>query len=192
MNYIIDHIPRSTPHECEWKDVKGFEGHYRVSCCGKVKSLERTVVMKNGVPRHIKEKIIPWKMKDNGYCFVKLHIGGKYKNKYIHRLVAEHFIPNNKGLPEINHKDGNKQNNRISNLEWVTHSANLIHAYENKLKKTGEEHQQSKLTNADVLFIRQNYKPGHSVFGAKPLAERFGVSKPTISTIARNIKRKHG
>ncbi|MOA49252.1 hypothetical protein D3C78_1721080 [compost metagenome] len=78
------------------------------------------------------------------------------------------------------------------NLEWSTHSQNLKHAYRTGLKKVGEEHGQSKLSSADVLFIRKNYKPGDEEYGAKALSERFGVGKPTISSIARNIKRKHG
>src|SRR5690625_299862 len=199
MEIIKDHIPYNTPcnrrpnsHECRWVDIKDYEGHYQISCCGKVKSIERTIIMKNGVPRRIKEKIIGWKKKDNGYFFTMLYRDGKGTNRYIHRLVAENFIPNENKQLEVNHKDGDKGNNKVSNLEWVTHSNNLSHAYMKGLKKSGEEHQQSKLSNADVLFIRENYKPFDDRFGSKPLSARFGVNKSTISCIARNIKRNHG
>jgi hypothetical protein len=178
--------------EDEWTDIQGYEGHYKISSSGEIASLSRIIVMKNGKSRRIRGKRIFAKVKENGYLFVQLYLNGKATNRYIHRLVAEHFLENISCLSDVNHIDGNKSNNSFDNLEWVTHSENLIHAYDTGLKKYGEEHQQSKLSSADVLFIRQNYKPYDEMFGAKPLAKRFGVGRPTISAIARNLKRKHG
>lgn len=104
-----------------WKDIKGYEGLYQVSSEGRVKSKAR-----NG---NWKEKILkPVKTKDN-YFIVGLCKNGKSKNKRINRLVAEAFIPNPENKPEVNHIDGNKHNNKISNLEWVTTKENIVHAY---------------------------------------------------------------
>lgn len=144
--------------------------------------------MKNGVFIDVKEKIIPPKIKNNGYLFVQLYKNNEGKNFYIHRLVALYFIDIKSKL-EVNHIDGNKENNYYKNLEFVTHSKNLKHAYDNNLKKKGEEHVQSKLTNKQVRFIKENYKPFDPVFGAKPLSEKFNVGKSTVSRIANGIRR---
>lgn len=178
--------------EEEWTDIHGYEGHYQISSSGEIASLSRNIVMKNGKSRRIRGKRIFAKVKENGYLFVQLYLNGKATNYHIHRLVAEHFHDNPNCLSDVNHIDGNKENNCFRNLEWVSHSENLIHAYSTGLKRSGEEHRQSKLSSADVLFIRQNYKPFDALFGAKPLADRFGVGRSTVSTIARNLTRKHG
>ena len=104
-----------------WKDIKGYEGLYQVSNLGKVKSLKKH------------QKIL--KLSDNGrgYMFVGLSKNNKRKNKNVHRLVAETFISNYDNLLQVNHKDGNKNNNSVDNLEWVTQKQNLQHARENKL-----------------------------------------------------------
>lgn len=100
----------------EWKDINGYEGLYQVSSFGRVKSLPR-----NGTI--LIEKIITCST-STGYCRVVLSKGNKTKNFNIHRLVAEAFIPNPNNLPCVNHKDENKRNNFISNLEWCTHKYN--------------------------------------------------------------------
>ena len=107
-----------------WSWVEGYEGMYSVSTTGVVKSCERfTIDGKHLMPKEIKGGCYP-----NGYRFVCLRKDGVNKNHMIHRLVAQAFIPNPYDLPEVNHKDGNKQNNRIENLEWCTRSENLNHA----------------------------------------------------------------
>lgn len=111
------------------------------------------------------------------------------KNRTLHRLLAMTFIPNPDNLPCINHKDGNKLNNELSNLEWCNHSHNNKHAYDSGLKKyafSGGEHSANhKLTESNVIFIRNNYKPYDKVCGAKALAIKYGVSASCISMIAR-------
>lgn len=100
-----------------WNDIQGYEGLYQVSNFGRVKSLERKIF--NGENYHIsKEKILsPGKDKD-GYFQVQLYKEKTVKMRKIHRLVAEAFIPNPNNYPQVNHKDEDKQNNRIDNLEW--------------------------------------------------------------------------
>ncbi len=113
-----------------WKDVKGYEGLYKVSNLGRVRSIERYVRSdrnpKTGL-RLIKPKILKAWDNGNGYMVVTISVNKKRKNKYVHRLVAEAFIPNPENKPQVNHIDNNRSNNIISNLEWCTASENSIH-----------------------------------------------------------------
>lgn len=113
-----------------WKDIKGYEGLYQVSNRGRVKSLERRVVGKNGNMYYYHEKIKKACLMNHGYMVVDLHKNGKNKHAYIHRLIAEYFIPNPENKPQINHKNGIRHDNRIENLEWVTCYENNKHMKE--------------------------------------------------------------
>jgi hypothetical protein len=110
------------------------------------------------------------------------------KNRNVHRVIAETFIPNPDNLPCVNHKDGNKLNNSVDNLEWCTHSENTSHAYREGLEKkqTGEEHHNHKLTWADVHYIRDVYEKGNRIYGSAALGRLFGVDKSTVSAIVHN------
>lgn len=107
-----------------WKDIKGFEGFYMVSNMGRVKSLPR---MSNNSRYVSEEKILSPRVcgTQREYLSVALHANGKTKQMKIHRLVAEAFIPNPNDYKEINHKDENKGNNNVENLEWCTRSYNV-------------------------------------------------------------------
>lgn len=112
----------------EWRSIKGFEGYYEVSNLGRVRSLDRYVTCNNGVNvynRFKKGVILKTGVKGGGYLFVGLHKDGcKTIEPSVHRLVAEAFIPNPENLPEVNHKDENKTNNSVDNLEWCTRAYN--------------------------------------------------------------------
>ena len=99
-----------------WKDIDGFEGKYQVSSWGRVRNLNTN-------------KILTPYENSKGYLKVGLHLKGHKSpvKKRVNRLVAIAFIPNPYELPQVNHKDGNKQNNSISNLEWCTNRQNAIH-----------------------------------------------------------------
>lgn len=109
-----------------WKDIKGYEGMYQVSNLGRVKSCIRVVnagANCNHDKSTIPERIL--KVNHSGkYCQVILSKNGKVKAKTVHRLVAEAFIPNVNNFPCINHRDENKHNNRVDNLEWCTYKYN--------------------------------------------------------------------
>lgn len=114
----------------KWKFIEGYEDRYLISDKGRIKSL----VNNNGKRRELIR--IPRKGK-NGYLYLNLWKDGKCKSKKIHRLVAEHFIKNPNNKPQVNHIDGNKLNNKVSNLEWCTAQENTMHAINTGLMKLG-------------------------------------------------------
>jgi len=106
-----------------FRDIKGYEGLYQISNLGRIWSVPRKRKCDN---QSIGNKFLkPRQDKKTGYLKVALYKNGKAKVFYVHRLVALHFIPNPSNLPQINHKDGDKTNNSINNLEWVTASQNI-------------------------------------------------------------------
>lgn len=115
----------------------------------------------------------------NGKGYLRVGIGGKLY--FVHRLVAEKYLPNPTGKPQVNHKDGNKLNNSVNNLEWVTNQENRTHAVINGLHPHGEC-SYAKLTQKAVSFIRE-----HTEYSAKELSELFNVSVSTIRD-ARKFK----
>ena len=118
-----------------WKDVKGYEGLYQVSNLGRVKSVERQVCNhKSGSTRLIKERIITPTDNGSGYKIVGLHAKRSRINKYVHRLVAEHFLDNPFGKKYINHLDYDTSNNAVDNLEWCTQLENVAHSIEHMKK----------------------------------------------------------
>lgn len=125
-----------------WVKIKGYEDFYEISLNGKIRSKDRTMIDKIGRTRSREGKILNPDIAPNGYYRVTFSINRKRKQFYVHRLIAEHFIPNPKNLPQVNHIDGNKLNNSLDNLEWVTVQDNVIHAYKNGLINhvSGEKH----------------------------------------------------
>jgi hypothetical protein len=115
-----------------WKPIKNYEGVYEISNLGRVKRLE-TLVKNRGGYRLVKERILKIPYSPNLRYYSIFLSNGKVKQHYIHRLLAIAFIPNPLNKEQVNHKDGNKLNNSLSNLEWVTKSENQIHAIQNGL-----------------------------------------------------------
>lgn len=108
-----------------WKDISGWEGKYQVSNFGRVKSVARTIT-RNGNKVRVFEKILKTNL---SYGYPRVSLGDNPRKAIrIHRLVAEAFIPNPNNLPDVNHIDGVRDNNRVDNLEWVTKLDNFLHS----------------------------------------------------------------
>lgn len=120
----------------------------------------------------------------NGYVQIGITTNGKTKTYKVHRLVAKAFIPNVLNLKEVNHLDGDKRNNDVSNLEWCDHKHNLGHASKMKLFRYGENHQHSKISQKDADEIRVLYKKGGKSQGK--LAEMYGISRAAVYRILHN------
>jgi hypothetical protein len=153
----------------KWKEVVGYEGLYEVSSLGFVKSLHR------GGRLRVLCKI------PGRYVLVNLSKRGHVSSHLVHRLVAEAFYGAPRSGEQVNHKNGNKHDNRIENLEYCTPSENKKHAFGIGLCcMKGERHNNSKLTNDLVYRIRQSLKDGVS---HSAIAVEIGISRSTISKI---------
>lgn len=148
------------------KDVKGYEGRYKVTRDGKLYS--------------VKSKRFIGHLNAYGYYRASLQVGKyKYKTFFIHRLVAEAYIPNPENKPYINHIDGNKTNNCVSNLEWCTPQENIMHAYKTHLMdipkpRKGEANGNAKFSDAVIKeIVESNMKQ-------KDICKKYGISRGYI------------
>lgn len=169
-----------------WKDIEGYEGLYQVSNLSRIKALAK-FVNKGKCHRGWGEHLLRYGADACGYHRTNLSKNGNNRTVKVHRIVAQAFIPNPDNKPQVNHKDGNKQNNHIDNLEWCTQSENLKHAFRIGLKKpmAGENNNGHKLTRDQVEWIRKHYKNRHKEFSTVALGKRFGVHRKTITRIIR-------
>lgn len=125
-----ENTPAETRHDANeiWKDVKGYEGLYLVSNKGRIKSLDRLIGYRGARLRKWRGAMKKLTLLDKGYLKVTLHKNGKPETFEVQRIVAEAFLENPHGKTQVNHIDGNKTNNNVENLEWVTPRENSIHA----------------------------------------------------------------
>lgn len=171
-----------------WKDIESFDGFYQISNLGRVKSVSRKIGT-----CYRKERIRSLSLTKDGYVKLRLSYCGKDVTMRVHRLVAEAFIPNSNNKETVNHKDGNKLNNCVDNLEWADRSEQMYHAYKLSLKKSvqGAENTQSKLTDEQVKEIRKSYVRYSKEFGTVALAKKFNVTNRVIGLIVRNLSYKN-
>jgi hypothetical protein len=155
-----------------WKD---YDYMYEVSNTGLVRNKQTGLILKCPIN------------KSRGYKTFTCH----GKTMRVHRVVAKLFIPNPNNLPVINHKDGNKVNNNVDNLEWCTDKENQIHARDNGLTKTGEDCVFSKLTQKQVDFIKENFSKENPQYNTVQLSKMFNVDRSTISRIKNGNRWNH-
>lgn len=172
-----------------WKTIEGYEGIYEVSSIGRIGSLAR--IDASGHNR--KSKIRKTTISNCGYHLVLLSNGENRKNCAVHRIVANAFIPiDDNKLLDVNHIDGNKLNNRVENLEWLTRGENIRHAYELGLSKfvyaKGEKNHKAKLSDSQVREIKLLILAGES---NQEIAKKYNVKHYNISTIRTGKRWKH-
>jgi hypothetical protein len=165
-----------------WKDIKGYEGFYQISNLGRIKSLERYRKYRGNFKAIVRERILKLKVDKEGYSHVSLSKRGDVKFFKVARLVAQAFIINCNNYPQVNHIDGNKSNDLVSNLEWVTASQNCQHAYDIGLSipQIGEKHSQVKLNKEKIKDIRFLHKLG---LKDKDIAKIYYISRRHVNDI---------
>nr|DAR42149.1 MAG TPA: homing endonuclease [Caudoviricetes sp.] len=167
----------------QWLPVKGYEELYEVSDTGEVRSVDRVLSVTNQKERLFKGRVLLQTMnKQVQYKQVSLWKENKGTSYYVHRLVAEAFIPNPESKPEVNHIDGNRQNNHISNLEWVTSGENSLHA-----SKTGLRVYTNRLTKDEFLDCLYDVINGESY---QSLSSRVPYKVPFLSTKLRALAKE--
>lgn len=160
-----------------WKAVKGFEGLYEVSDSGQIRSLPRNGTKRGG-------RIMAQSTDKDGYKLSKLRFKTKVVTAKVHRVVAQAFIPNPENKPQVNHKDGNKENNDVSNLEWVTNSENIRHAKKLGLQRECPNRQKVEQWKDGKLIAVYN--------SLKEAQQITGIGWTGISGVTRGTRKTAG
>lgn len=159
-----------------WEDVENLKGHLKVSNLGRVKRVDH----RYNRPEHL----ITFVPDHDGYCTFGVSINGNGYSYKLHRLVAQTFIPNPDNKPQVNHKNGIKQDNRVENLEWCTAKENMQHAVKIGLHKNDSTYMKRK--NAELRSTSlQCVETGEIFESIKEASQHFNVSRGVISDIAR-------
>lgn len=159
-----------------WKDIPNYEGYYQASTLGRIRSMDHYAMHSRGnTTVHRKGRIMKTSSNPDGYLSVLLSKEGKSTTYRVHRLVAMTFIPNPNNLPIINHKDLDKTNNVITNLEWVTQQENCLHAILNGHSPEYKQKRKIYCTNTNTVYAT-----------IRDAAACTGVPRSTISRVAHN------
>ena len=161
------------------KSIYRYEGKYDITDDGIVISLNYN---NTGTEKELKQRF-----NRSGRAYVNLCINGKYNSHLIHRLVAETFIPTEDSTLEVNHIDGEKKNNHLENLEWISREENIKHGVSNNLFPLEFKNAKCKLSDVKVREIREKYIPFK--YTMSMLAQEYNVSKKLICDII-NFKRR--
>lgn len=169
---------------------------YKISSLGRVQRVSRITESKSRNIKSIKlkSKFLSRQISRDGYVITSLSIDSKTSTQYIHRLVCLNYInnPDTINFKEVNHKNGNKKDNRMCNLEWSDRSNNIKHGYDTGLfpKKIGSSNHSSRLTEKEVIQIKKDKKQNPSLT-LKYFADKYNVDQSTISLIHREKNWKH-
>lgn len=150
-----------------WKHIDGYD-RYEVSDCGRVRTKEG--------------RFMSFMVHHKGYFKVELSKNGEGKGHFVHRLVAKAFIDNPENKPQVNHKDTDKQNNRIGNLEWATQLENVDHAFANRLMSVFKQSKNVKILTDEQIHIIRDAKFNRN-FTRKDLCKSIGVSIHVVKDI---------
>jgi hypothetical protein len=165
-----------------WKEIKDYEGLYECSTHGRVRTVARVVICRNGMPKSVRQKILTPHFNSNGYLWVYLWKNRVKRFWLVHRLIALSFVANPDNKPFVNHKSGSKTDNVPDLLEWSTRKENVAHAFATGLMShAGERNSQSKLTAEKVRQIRSECPPGTRITFV--LAENYGISKRRLHDV---------
>lgn len=167
----------------EWRDIYGFEGLYLISSLGNVKSIERVKRNNAGIQR-VDERLRVLTPDKDGYLRVCLSKDGLHYLKSVHRLVAEAFIPNPFNLPVVNHKNENKHDNRVENLEWCTVQYNTLYGT-GRIKSAMKQGRSVEQLDLNGNVIEEFYSMGY--------AERAtGIPQPNIHKVCIGARKTAG
>ena len=170
-----------------WKQIRGLENYFSVSSFGRVRSNERFIEKFDGLYK--KEATILKPRKTRGYFYVMLQIAdGEFRfrrNIPVHRLVAQEFCNNRLERKEVNHKDGNKENNKADNLEWVSRSENICHA--RAIGLLGKPKGNRKFTDEQIAKV---FKLRKQSYMHKEIAKELGMGVSTVTHILNGTRRK--
>lgn len=163
--------------------IPDYEGLYEINPSGHIRSLDRYILGRDGVSYFKKGKLItPSKHKDTSYLIVSLWKDNKGTSFYVHRLVAQIFIPNPDNKPEVNHIDGVRTNPHASNLEWVTSSENSLHAVQTRLRMYT-----NRLTKEEFIDCLFAVLDGESYYS---LSQRTPYKVPFLSVKLRKVAKE--
>lgn len=167
-----------------WKDIKDYEGFYQVSNLGNIRSCDRIIHKKGQSDAFVHGK--PKKQVDNGHGYLNVCLSkfGKTKIYYVHRLVAQAFIPNHENLPEVNHKDENPYNNNVENLEWCDRKYNGN--YGTIKERIGKANSKQICQYDSLGNLINNY---NSVYDAE---RKTGIKRTGIQNCLRDLSKTSG
>ena len=161
-----------------WRDIEGFEGLYQVSNLGRTKRLYK----------NDKEKILKPFFNRYGYLYINLYKEGKRETCRVHRLVAKAFIPNPENKPEVNHKDEDKTNNKVENLEWMTRRENNNYGTRNERSRKSQTNDKKRSQPIYGINIKTNEK---IEFSSTREAQRNGFSSGSIVHCLKGRRKTH-